>query len=172
MSFTETLSQHYADVRARLGLGPARPFHFRPPQPKPVAIERVPKAPTPTLNERIVLAAREAAARIEKGDFIGRRTPVIIAVCEEAFMLRPGAIASASRRGHLIAPRHVGMTLAWLFTTYSWATIGRDFNRDHTTVIHGRDKFLPLARDLLSAEPEGPVKRVMADVAEKRGLMP
>lgn len=66
-------------------------------------------------------------------------------------------ILSSSRETPYLLPRWQAMYLAYLHTKHSAVTIGKIFNRDHTTVLHGicvysRIYNLPRPRDIKFTE--------------------
>ncbi len=75
------------------------------------------------------------------------------AVCRAANITRP-ELLSDSRVQKLVLPRQIAMTLCARFTQRSLPDIGRRFNRDHSTVIHARDKIEPVLRQVEVAMPE------------------
>lgn len=55
-------------------------------------------------------------------------------------------LLSARRTSVLCRARQIGYYLAATMTTYSLPQIGRCIRRDHTTIIHGRDKIINLRK--------------------------
>lgn len=51
-----------------------------------------------------------------------------------------------SRARHLVRARHMAMALAYSATRHSFAVIGREFCRHHTTVIHARETIAHATR--------------------------
>lgn len=47
-----------------------------------------------------------------------------------------------NRKRELVFPRQIGMYLHTKLTRYALETIGEIYNRDHTTVMHGRDTII------------------------------
>lgn len=63
------------------------------------------------------------------------------------FGVEVGELVSKSRERRLILPRQVAMHLMYEFTDQSLTEVGRLFERDHTTVMHGREKVRRLLTD-------------------------
>lgn len=61
----------------------------------------------------------------------------IIAACAKFHGLTVERIVSHRRTGLLIRPRHIAMYLAREMTPHSFPTIGRVFDRDHSSVWNG-----------------------------------
>jgi hypothetical protein len=59
-------------------------------------------------------------------------------------------IAGNRRFSPIMVPRQVAMYLATWLTKSSLTTIGRSFDRDHTTIIHARDK----TKKMIAADPQ------------------
>ena len=78
--------------------------------------------------------------------------------------LRPGDLESRSRRSEIVRPRQLAMYAARLLTRKSFPDIGRHFDRDHTTVLHGVEKIaeLALTNPEIAAEIEE-IKRSLRD---------
>ncbi len=62
----------------------------------------------------------------------------------EAYGIGRIELVSRRRAGHLILPRQVAMYLCTVLTPRSLPEIGRLFSRDHTTILHARDKIAKL----------------------------
>jgi|14BtaG_2_1085337.scaffolds.fasta_scaffold41768_4 hypothetical protein len=72
-------------------------------------------------------------------------TSVIDAV-GEVFHVPKREIMSKARPAYLAQTRFAIYYLAWLFTNRSLPSIGRFMGRDHTTVLHGRNRAIELMR--------------------------
>jgi chromosomal replication initiator protein len=57
------------------------------------------------------------------------------------FQLSRDEICSKSRKRSIAMPRQVGMYLARRYTESSLETIGREFSRDHATVLHSVNRI-------------------------------
>jgi len=68
---------------------------------------------------------------------------VAAVVCSEYGVSRV-SLVSERRTKELLEPRHVAMYVAATITRRSLTQIGFYFNRDHTSVIHGRNKIAAL----------------------------
>lgn len=92
----------------------------------------------------------EEAAKVAKVVPIWRR--IVGEVCEK-YGVALDDLTGKSRVGHLIPPRQECFYRLFTETTMSNPAIGRRFNRDHTTVLHGVRKYaavngLPPAKDI------------------------
>lgn len=64
----------------------------------------------------------------------------------EAYGFGRVELISRRRGGILIRPRQIAMYLCTILTIRSLPEIGRVFNRDHTTILHARDKIARLRK--------------------------
>ena len=62
--------------------------------------------------------------------------PEIIRCVADYYNIKPTEIVGKRRTGSIVRPRQVAIYLAKSLTTKSFPDIGREFNRDHTTVMH------------------------------------
>lgn len=156
--FERGLISHYGAVSRRLGIAPARPKFYRPP-PAPV-VEQKRAEPEPEsaalpvlaiieprrcyaglpVGARIRLAADIARRRMEARKTVSLLSQLPAAVAA-AFDLSLAEVISGRRLQHIVFARHVGFALAVRMTRASLPAIGRAFKRDHTTVMHGRDRL-------------------------------
>ncbi|MGI9627030.1 MAG: chromosomal replication initiator protein DnaA [Longimicrobiales bacterium] len=67
--------------------------------------------------------------------------PGIIAAVAEGFGFHPDDLTSPGRTQPLATARQIAMYLCREFTDDSLVQIGRHFNRDHSTVVHGIDRI-------------------------------
>lgn len=74
----------------------------------------------------------------------------IMDAVSEVFDVTRDEIMCTNRSKRMTRPRFVVYYLAWLHTKRSVANIGRFMDRDHTTVMYGRDKCISLK----NSEPE------------------
>lgn len=72
-------------------------------------------------------------------------TSVIEAVSEK-FQIPKREIMSHARQQRLARARFAICYLGWLFTKRSFPSIGRFMGRDHTTILHGRNRAIELIR--------------------------
>jgi hypothetical protein len=158
----QALKARYAIARANLGIRAARPFYFRPapPEPAPELVFEAPE-PTPTLTppsralrrelaamptkKRIQLVAQMVAERI-KADPLGNRLRHFPVVAAKVFQVPLDTLLSPCRHRYSTRPRQIGQTLATIMTTSSLPAIGRD----HTTVLHARNKWQYAVIDALA----------------------
>ena len=69
-------------------------------------------------------------------------------------------IVSRRRGGGLIRPRQIAMYLCTILTIRSLPDIGRAFDRDHTTILHARDKIARLRKT--DAKLNGEIEALIA----------
>ena len=63
------------------------------------------------------------------------------------YKIKPADLTSPSREKCIAVPRQIAMYMAKTLTTKSYPEIAREFNRDHTTVIHGVKKVETLLKE-------------------------
>lgn len=85
-------------------------------------------------------------ARAELADILrdaDRRTGIreIIHSVADYYNIKPSELVGKRRTRNVVRPRQVAIYLAKLLTTKSLPDIGREFNRDHTTVIHSIERI-------------------------------
>lgn len=85
----------------------------------------------------------------------------IINVVAEHYDLRPSDITSERRNKEVAYPRQIAMYLCCSLTDDSLSAIGKALKKDHTTVIHGRDK---IAKDM---EENASLKKTV-DILKKK----
>ncbi len=61
----------------------------------------------------------------------------------------------ANREAHLAMPRQVAMALCRRLTAHGLLSVGRFFDRDHTTVLHAERKMAPHIDAVAATMPEG-----------------
>lgn len=66
---------------------------------------------------------------------------LILQVTAQYFKIRPEELKGQKRDNSIAFPRQISMYLARELTDITYKEIGRDFNRDHTTVMFGHDKI-------------------------------
>jgi hypothetical protein len=134
----ETLSEHYAETRRRLGDNPTPTQPIIPrdritarepdqkPEPEPVK---------PVKPARPTVAAGIAIVRIPP-----RQSTRIIQETAEKYQLEVTDLTGQSRKPRLVAARQEACYLLRL-AGYSYPQIGRFLgDRDHTTIVHGERK--------------------------------
>ena len=70
----------------------------------------------------------------------------IIELCCRSYNVSRNELRSNQRVDRIMWPRHIAMYLAAAFTGFSLPTISRHFNRDHTTIINGRNRIASLRK--------------------------
>jgi hypothetical protein len=91
--------------------------------------EPIPVAPPPLPKDVVAQLARVITCK--------QRIEAIVAAAAEHYSIEVGDIHGDSRRKTIVHARHVAMFLVRTTTTLSLPRIGRSFDRDHTTVLHG-----------------------------------
>ena len=71
----------------------------------------------------------------------------IMQIVAKRYDITVNDIVANRRTDSLVRARHVAMTVAVRATPLSLPQIGRCFNRDHTTILHARDKIEQQAQD-------------------------
>jgi len=69
-----------------------------------------------------------------------RAMQAIIARTAREFGVSPDHLTGRKRNQEIVRPRHVAMYLAFKMTRETATSIGKAFNRDHTTVLHAIGK--------------------------------
>jgi len=69
---------------------------------------------------------------------IAPKIPDIVAACAQTFSVRVSDIMGRRHPREFVLPRHAAMYLACKMTMHSLPVIGREFARDHTSVMHAR----------------------------------
>ncbi len=70
---------------------------------------------------------------------------IISAVCKY-FMIDEKDLIGRKRNKEIVEPRQICIYLMWSQLAIPLATIGQIFGRDHTTIIHARDKIMELQK--------------------------
>lgn len=140
-SYFDELKQHYREVHARLNSGPRKPppVIVEPPKPEPVHI---------TISH-VETIEQVPITRVEKPPEIplilavsSRVLPTIVNcqdVCVAHFNISYADLFSHRRTKSVVLPRQVAMWLSAKVTDHTLGVIGRQFKRDHTTVMHARN---------------------------------
>jgi chromosomal replication initiator protein len=78
-------------------------------------------------------------------DLVGEPEPITVVTIRKTichyFQLSRDEICSKSRKSSITRPRQMAMFLARRYTESSLETIGREFNRDHATVLHSVNRI-------------------------------
>ena len=85
---------------------------------------------------------------------------IIDAVCEY-YTISKQDLVGRKRNKEIVEPRQVCIYLMWSMLTIPLSTIGEVFSRDHTTIIHARDKIL----DQVKNHP--PTKKVVTEITQR-----
>jgi len=85
---------------------------------------------------------------------------IIDAVCEY-YTISKQDLVGRKRNKEIVEPRQVCIYLMWSLLTIPLSTIGQVFSRDHTTIIHARDKIL----DQVKNHP--PTKKVITEITQR-----
>jgi len=81
----------------------------------------------------------------EQFDYVAM-TSIVDAVCE-VFKVHKRELMGKNRMRYLTHARFAVCYLGWLFTKRSLPSIGRFMERDHTTIMHGRNRAIELMRE-------------------------
>jgi Bacterial dnaA protein helix-turn-helix len=102
-----------------------------------------------------------AAAVVALTPLIGHdRFRHLIHITARAFGVSAGDIVGTSRLNKYVVPRQIAMTIAALGFRTSLPRVGRAFGgRDHTTVLHARNKYGALIAKLIEASAPSPLSR-------------
>lgn len=168
------LQSHYTAVRARLRnpssvgrntedrLGTAERYsassqaQYRCARERAEAAEMIGPARAPKNKQNIITYPApptppcfDVSRVSEESEFIVRvnrpgRVFKIQAAVSEAYGIGRIELVSRRRSGHLVRPRQVAMYLCTVLTPRSLPEIGRLFGRDHTTIMHARNKIAKL----------------------------
>lgn len=130
----------------------------QPPQRKRQVVEYPAPEHIPIFDAERVAEPAERIIPIESFSKI-RRIQITVA---EAYNFGRLELISRRRGGPLIRPRHIAMYLCTILTIRSLPEIGRAFNRDHTTILHARDKIARMRRTNaeLNAEVEALIEKL------------
>lgn len=92
--------------------------------------------------------------------------PAVVDMVCRFYEIKPDAILSKTRRREIVWARHVAMVLVGENSRLSVTSIGRYFQRDHTTVLHARKAV----RDLCDTNEvlRGEVMELSAAILAKR----
>lgn len=103
---------------------------------------------------------------------VGRRDrgpsmPAIIAAVAERFKVTPEAIMGSRRNRAVVWPRQVAIWLCLLDGTRSSVQVGIQFRRDHTTILHARDRIEGHIRDRrIKGAADANLRRTAAELAD------
>jgi hypothetical protein len=161
---SKVLANRYAQIRARLMGSPPppvmRPIRLKPPEPKSAPEEPMPKIanandnasgglPLPAHMPLEEKAAALLALVPRRGAFL---FPQLLKITARAFDISVRDLRSKSRRSQHVLPRQIAMVIALQVFGSSLPKVGRAFGgRDHTTVLHARNKFGDMVRRLIGA---------------------
>lgn len=82
---------------------------------------------------------------------------IISTVCKY-FVIDEKDLTGRKRNKEIVEPRQICIYLMWSQLAIPLTTIGQMFNRDHTTIIHARDKILE------QIKTSGQMKKVVSDL--------
>ena len=77
---------------------------------------------------------------LEEGNRLKSEAERVVAVSAKMYATTPEKLYEHSRRANVVVPRQIAMYLLRNDIGLSFPSIGRQFNRDHTTVIHSCNK--------------------------------
>ena len=85
---------------------------------------------------------------------------IVDAVCKY-FDIPRDDLVGRKRNKEIVEPRQICIYLMWSLLTIPLSAIGQVFNRDHTTIIHARDKILE------QVKANAPVKKVVNEIIKQ-----
>lgn len=131
-----------ARAALREKMGRERKPPARPPKQKRQVIKYPAPVQIPIFDAERIAGPSDRIVPIESISKV-RRIQIAVA---EAYGLGRVELISRRRGGILIRPRQIAMYLCTILTIKSLPEIGRVFNRDHTTIMHARDKIARLRK--------------------------
>ncbi|MBQ7603242.1 MAG: chromosomal replication initiator protein DnaA [Clostridia bacterium] len=145
-----SLAERLADVNIREMEGILKKIHF-------YAAMHGMKAATKEVMEEVLSSqgeiAKKKTASITPDD--------IIDTVSNYFNIPKDDLVGRKRNKEIVEPRQICIYLMWSMLTIPLATIGQTFNRDHTTIIHARDKIM----EQVKTSP--PTKKIIDDIISK-----
>ena len=161
---SKVLANRYAQIRARL-MGPPpppvmRPIRLKPPEPKSAQPEPMPKIANANGNASGGLPLPADLPLEEKIASLLALVPTVgpgrlrrlLVITARAFDTSVRDLCGPSRRAQHVVPRQIAMVIALQAFGSSLPKVGRAFGgRDHTTVLHARNKFGDMVRGLIRA---------------------
>ena len=93
---------------------------------------------------------------VNRGNYLAKK------VVGKHFNVRMEDFNAKKKTQSIAWPRQIAMYLATELTELSLPEIGREFNRDHSTVLHARD----VVKDKIEADPffSAEINQIVADV--------
>ena len=145
-----SLAERLADVNIREMEGILKKIHF-------YAAMHGMKEATKEVMEEVLSSqgeiAKKKTASITPDD--------IIDTVSNYFNIPKDDLIGRKRNKEIVEPRQICIYLMWSMLTIPLATIGQTFNRDHTTIIHARDKIM----EQVKTSP--PTKKIIDDIISK-----
>jgi chromosomal replication initiation ATPase DnaA len=99
-------------------------------------------------------------------DLSDRNSEIIHKAIEEYFGYSLDLLKNKNRLRSLVFARHISMYLHTKATDYTLTYIARMYDRDHTTVIHGRDAI----KNCLEFRHDTPEKKIIQDFFKQYGV--
>ena len=144
-----SLAERLADVNIREMEGILKKIHF-------YAAMHGMKEATKEVMEEVLSSqgeiAKKKTASITPDD--------IIDTVSNYFNIPKDDLIGRKRNKEIVEPRQICIYLMWSMLTIPLATIGQTFNRDHTTIIHARDKIM----EQVKTSP--PTKKIIDDICD------
>lgn len=113
--------------------------------PAPVVVPNVQKAPEPIKRPRVAKSVRASVITP-----LGRVALVIARVAAE-YGVTPEDIMGRGHGRQFVAARHAAYYAVKVATGANLPRLGRIFDRDHSSIIHGLRKFKERAREAVAA---------------------
>lgn len=145
-----SLAERLADINIREMEGILKKIHF-------YAAMHGMKEATKEVMEEVLSSQGEIAKK--KTSSITQEN--IIDTVSNYFNIPKDDLIGRKRNKEIVEPRQICIYLMWSMLTIPLATIGQTFNRDHTTIIHARDKIM----EQVNTSP--PTKKIIDDIISK-----
>lgn len=145
-----SLAERLADVNIREMEGILKKIHFY------AAMHGMKEATKEVMEE--VLSSQGEIAKKKTASITQEN---IIDTVSNYFNIPKDDLIGRKRNKEIVEPRQICIYLMWSLLTIPLATIGQTFNRDHTTIIHARDKIM----EQVKTSP--PTKKIVDDIISK-----
>ena len=145
-----SLAERLADINIRELEGILKKIHFY------AAMHGMKEANKEVMEE---VLSSQGELNKKKSSSINEQT--IIDVVSNYFNIPKDDLVGRKRNKEIVEPRQICIYLMWSLLTIPLATIGQTFNRDHTTIIHARDKIM----EQVKTSP--PTKKLVDDIITK-----
>jgi len=114
----------------------------------------------PTATKEIMEEVMNSLGEEEKKKASNLAPEKIIETVCKYFSLQKEDLIGRKRNKEIVEPRQICIYLMWSMLTIPLSTIGQIFNRDHTTIIHARDKILE------QIKTSSPTKKIINEITK------